>query len=343
VTVDGARPATIYDVARAAGVSHQTVSRYLKGFAGITPGTRSKVEAALDALNYRPNLTARSLATRRSHRIGALVYEMEEVGPSRTVQAASSAARDAGYLLDIVSLDPLDDGVIESALRLMGEHQFAGIIASAPTDRLRAALADTDFRVPVFIDEEIGERPDGAPSAVLTGARLTIDHLADLGHERILHLAGPRDWVIARERAAAYRTAMTERGLRPLGLAEASGWSPGAGYRTARVADLGRVTAIYAANDQLALGALRALHERGITVPGDMSIVGTDDIPEAEFFIPSLTTVREDFAAHGRYAIDSLLAMIEGRDRPARSDYETVEFMTRASTAMPPEASARHR
>jgi LacI family transcriptional regulator len=332
------KAATIYDVARLAGVSHQTVSRHLAGFEGIRPATRQRVEAAIVELGYRPNLTARSLATARSHRIGALVYEMLEVGPSTVVQGASEAAREAGYLLDIVSLhlgrNHEDAEAIDSAIRLLDQQDLAGIIATVPTDGLRRAVESAPFVVPVVIDAEPDVTDAGAPSSVSSvGTRLLAEHLIGLGHTRILHVSGPEEWVVARNRRSTFRSVVEERGLTPLPAVEGD-WSAATGFRAAqRVTPESGITAILADNDQLALGVLRALSERGIRVPEEVSVVGFDDIPESEYFIPPLTTVHVDFPLLGRYAFARVLAMIEGRDAPDFAEYLSVELVIRGSTA----------
>ena len=162
------KAATIYDVAQAAGVSHQTVSRFLKGFEGIRPETREKVVRALDELGYRPNLTARSLKSGRSHRIGALTHEISQVGPSRIAEGANAAAREAGYVLDLISLDVRNPRAIEESLELITQHDLAGVLALASTDEMTQAFETTEFRVPAYIDAEADE-----PSATTTRRTLT--------------------------------------------------------------------------------------------------------------------------------------------------------------------------
>ena len=158
------KPATIYDVAKLAGVSHQTVSRFIKGYQGIRPATRDKVVSALDQLGYRPNLTARSLKSGRSHRIAALTHEINQIGPSRIVQGASMAARQAGYLLDIIALDMSDPAAIQEALDLAAQLDIAGVLALASTDEMAEAFQHTDFRVPVVFAPEADDAVTGHPS-----------------------------------------------------------------------------------------------------------------------------------------------------------------------------------
>jgi DNA-binding LacI/PurR family transcriptional regulator len=331
------RPATIYDVARLAQVSHQTVSRYLKGHPGIKAENRQRVQDALAALNYRPNATARALATNRSRRIGAMVYDLIESGPAQFIKGAGEAAREAGYLLDIVSVGTAEGDVVVEAIELLNQPDLAGVIALTPTDRMRAALESTAFQVPLFLETESEDSASGRTGTARTlnsqGAELLVDHLVRLGHRRILHIAGPQEWVSARNRAHAYEQAMRDRGLEPLPAIEGD-WSAASGYAaTQRMPLDAGVTALLVANDQMALGALWALRERQIEVPAAVSVVGFDDIPESAFFSPPLTTLRLNFDWQGRHAVRMLVAEIEGRAAPDEPVTLGASVVPRASTA----------
>lgn len=341
--------ATIYDVARLAGVSHQTVSRLLHGFPGIRPATRERVERALKELEYRPNLAARSLATSRSRRIGALVYELLEVGPRKTIQGASDAARKAGYLLDIVTLDPTDDAAVDEALAIMGSQDLAGVVAFAPMDLLGDRIRGADFAVPLLfetaIDESAAVEHADVERAPVERARVSdagmdavVDHLVGIGHRHFFHVSGPVDSTASRHREGGYATALARHGLVSRGSLP-SDWSSASGYRVGLELplELG-FTAIVAANDQVALGLLRALSERGIAVPGAMSVTGFDDIPESEYFLPPLSTVRVDYEQKGRILMNRFLAMIgdEGAAAVIAEPRHLPELVVRASTAAPP-------
>lgn len=305
------KAATIYDVAQAAGVSHQTVSRFLRGFEGIRPETRERVVQALADLGYRPNLTARSLKSGRSHRIGALTHEISLVGPSRIVEGASIAAREAGYVLDIVSLDSRNPRAIEESLALITQHDLAGVLALAATDEMTRAFTATAFRVPAYVAAESDGAPDD-PRGILSrvGIPMLVAHLAGLGHRRFVHIAGPSMWSAARNRVRDYESALDSQGLASVAILHGD-WSAASGYRA--ISELSRLpdaTAFLAANDQMALGAMLALKERGLRIPGDVSVVGVDDIAEAAYFDPPLTTLRNDFEGQGRAAVFQLLARI---------------------------------
>lgn len=322
--------ATIYDVAARANVSVATVSRHLAGFEGIRPATRQRVQEALDELRYKPNLTARSLATNRSHRLGALIYELQEAGPGHVLIGATERAQEAGYVLDLIGLDPHDELSIAQALSLLDQQNLAGIIATVPTYRLRSALRNSGLKVPLYIEDEVS-----TGSARIAGVDLLVEHLVELGHRHILHVTGPPEWVSVRRRQTALRDALNRFGL-PAAVSIEGDWSAGSGYAAIKRMDsLDGITAVFAENDQTALGVLDALNVRGISVPGDISVVGYDDIPEAAHFRPRLTTVHKDFKMLGRFAVNSVLSSIHGTPDPDRADYEKVKLIVRESTAPP--------
>ncbi|WP_062292861.1 LacI family DNA-binding transcriptional regulator [Demequina phytophila] len=328
------RPATIYDVAQAAGVSHQTVSRYLKGFEGIRPETRAKVERALTDLEYRPNLTARSLTTGRSRRIGALTHDIDKYGPSKILGSASAAARDAGYVLDVVALDTGDMDSIAQALSMIAEHDVEAILALSSTDEMTKAFAQIDFRVPALIATEPDEPARVASQFATVGMPALVGHLASLGHRRILHLAGPSQWSAARNRTRALENAATEQGLAVVRTIEGD-WSAQSGHAAVSGLAALEATAIVSANDQMALGAILALSERGLSVPDDVSVTGIDDIPDAAFYLPPLTTLRMDLTGRGRAAVRELIGRIDGSEAHEPRAVQS-ELIVRRSTGPAP-------
>lgn len=326
------RPATIRDVAALAGVSHQTVHRFLQGYEGIRPATRERVVEALAALEYRPNLTARSLTTGRSLRLGALTHELDQFGPSKIIQGATQAARDAGYVLDIVSLDMGDPDEIGEALEMLTRHDLAGVLALASNDHMAQAFDAADFRVPTFLAGEEDDFVSEHPSQLTrVGFPALIAHLADLDHRRLLHVAGPAAWSAARNRARAFEAAVAAHGLESVGVVHGD-WSARSGYEAVSALPAPPdFTAVVAGNDQMALGALLALQERGLRVPEDVSVTGVDDIPDAAYFSPPLTTLRVDFVAQGRRAVEHLLARIAGQE-PADDETLPSALVVRRST-----------
>jgi DNA-binding LacI/PurR family transcriptional regulator len=324
------RPATIYDVVRVAGVSHATVTRLLKGYEGIRPETRDRVDEAIRNLGYRPNLTARTLTTGRSHRIAALTHEITQVGPSKILEGANIAAREAGYLLDVITLDVHDPAAIRKSIDLALQLDVAGVLALASTDEVTKAVKEATFRVPLYLATDHDERRVD-PTQATVGLFGVLRHLADLGHRDVVHIAGPRTWVGARNRVSEYKAAVVELGLRSRGVIHGD-WSARSGYQA--IASLPAelpATAFVAANDQSALGVILALNERGYRVPDDVSVTGVDDTPEAAYFSPPLTTLRLDFTGGGRDVVEQLLALIDGVEPPPLSPRRS-ELIVRRST-----------
>jgi LacI family transcriptional regulator, repressor for deo operon, udp, cdd, tsx, nupC, and nupG len=310
-----ARAATIYEVARLAGVSHQTVSRYMADRSKLKAATSEKVERAMAELHYTPNLTARSLRTRATYRLLALVPGSSPYFPSRILNGAAATAREAGYHLDVVALEGNGQERTERLRRILDGGPFAGALSFVPiagTDLLQA-----QERIPVVVAGEYDDQMRGQGNiADGSAARAIVAHLAALGHRRIAHIAGPQEWPAARNRLAVYRSAVQEAGLEDCGVQEAD-WSAASGYAAAKALMAGpAVTAIFAANDQLAIGAIRALHDQGLRVPADVSVVGWDDHPESAFLIPSLTTVHMDLEAQGSRSMEQLLAALKPGESP---------------------------
>jgi DNA-binding LacI/PurR family transcriptional regulator len=329
-----ARRATIYDVARAAGVSHQTVAMVLRGQRRFRPETEERVRAAIAELDYRPNNAARALATSTPNRIGALVFELLEVGPSKTVQGASQRAAEAGYLLDIVSLVPHDDEAMDKALALLDRPDVAGILALAHGE-LSVPWTGKHRTVNVPVVAENQPDPGEEPTLHDRGMTPIVEHLVALGHRSMAYLGGPPSWLAARQREKAVRDALARHGLELVARADGD-WSAASGELAVRTAELAGATALICGNDQMALGALLALARRGLDVPGDISVTGFDGIPESGFYRPPLTTVRVDYAAHGRRLVDELLALIP-KARPVTepvpvAGQDDTELVVREST-----------
>ncbi|WP_162564324.1 MULTISPECIES: LacI family DNA-binding transcriptional regulator [Microbacterium] len=334
------RAATIYDVAQHAGVSHQTVSRFLRGFPGIRPETRARVEAALAELDYQPNLTARSLKSGRAHRIGALVHDESETGPSLTAHGATMEAREAGYLLDLIPLDAHDGDSIQRSLALIGPYSLAGILALASTDEMLHAFDAASFTMPAYIHSEADDTRLAKTDVSRVGMPALMAHLRDLGHRRVAHIAGPSNWSAGRNRARAFASAVEDLGLIHIGQYTGD-WSARSGFDAiAGLPELPDATAYVVANDQMAIGAILALKRRGLRVPEDVSVVGIDDLPESAYIDPPLTTLRVDHVARGREAVASLIGQIEGV--PPRSvPIEVPHLVVRESSGPAPREDVR--
>jgi DNA-binding LacI/PurR family transcriptional regulator len=324
------------DVAALAGVSHQTVSRVLNDHPSVRPETRERVQQAIADLGYRRNSAARALVTRRSGTLGVVTTADVHHGPTATLMGLESAAREVGYYVSVAALDRVDAGTLHTVLEHFLDQAVEGIVIIAPQVDVASAVAAFAAPVPV-VTVTSGEAGSARVVAVgvdqRAGAREATRYLASLGHREVVHLAGPQDWFDAQERLAGWREAAAEAGVAAPEPVQVD-WSAESGYREGlRLVDAGLPTAVLAANDQLALGLLRAFWERGVRVPQDVSVVGFDDEAGAAYFVPPLTTVRQDFPALGRSAIDALVRALAGEDVPRTLLPATL--VARASTAAP--------
>lgn len=313
------KSATIYDVARTAGVSHQTVTRYLKGYEGIRPATRQRVELAIAELDYRPNAAARQLRLNRVNRIAILAHRIDEAGPARILRGMTRAVQERGFVAEIISMEGIDEGSVDTAIDLATEHQVAGVLASAQTETVLARLMARSLAVPIVIDAHVVESRSGRLVNELAG-RVAAEHLLDLGHRKLGYLAGPEPWIAARERASGFRIAAEEGGS-SVDWATSGDWSAASGFAAWDAVAVRRagVTAIAAANDSMAVGLIAAAAADGVRVPEDLSVIGTDDLPEARFLLPSaLSTVVVDFEGEGARLAEELLDLIDDQAVPDR-------------------------
>lgn len=361
------RPAGMTDVARLAGVSHQTVSRVLNSHPSVRPTTRERVLEAMRELDYRPNRLARALVTARSQLLGVVTSGSARWGPMSTLIAIEEAARASDYSVHVRTArtgaaerggesepaglpDALgEDGLaaaagphaaMETALIGFDAQAVDGVVVIAPRVSTVAALETITSRAPLML-VAAGVQPTQRYDAVgvdqHAGARAVTRHLIDLGHRRIGHLAGPGDWFDALERQRGWQAELKASGLRAGPVWEGD-WTAEAGYAVGQqiAADPDRPTAIVVANDHMAMGVLRALGEAGVEVPGEVSVTGFDDVEGTGFLRPPLTTVRQDFAALAQVLMARLLPQLTNGERPqAPSEAGTVvpELVVRASTA----------
>jgi DNA-binding LacI/PurR family transcriptional regulator len=323
------------DVASLAGVSHQTVSRVLNAHPNVTARTRARVERAIAELRYRPNTAARSLVTRQSLAIGVLAAGTAQYGPANTLLGVQQAARNEGYSVSMASLSAVTPAAINNALEHFLMQSVDGIVVIVPHEAMLKSLRAIHLAVPlVAVGFSAGERLTVVAVNQRAGAALAVEHLVNLGHTAIAHISGPRDWIDAAARADGWRRTLQQAGLRAAVLTEGD-WSAESGYVAGlELAAAGNVTAVFAANDQMALGALRAFGEAGLRVPEDISIVGFDDQPEAAYFVPPLTSVNQGFAELGARCIQMLLSDMAGGRSEAASVLNP-KLVVRASTAAP--------
>ncbi|UNK71380.1 LacI family DNA-binding transcriptional regulator [Microbacterium sp. H1-D42] len=298
-------------VAARAGVSGQTVSRVANDSPRVDPETRQRVEQAMAELGYRPNRAARALRTGRTQTLGLVAQTLATVGNSRMLQAVADAASARGYALTIVTLG--DDGDIAQAFERLHDQGVDGAIVLNEATALAREVAAAGIRL-VVVDSPPDPRFTVVSTDHATGARAAAAHLLASGHETVHHLAGPVGSFAASERERGWRDALAASGAEAPEIARGD-WSAASGFeQTERMLAAGApdLSALFAANDQMALGALRALAEAGRRVPEDVAVVGFDDIADAAQFRPPLTTVRQDFDALGEEAVERLVALIEG-------------------------------
>ncbi|MGP4110736.1 LacI family DNA-binding transcriptional regulator [Streptomyces sp. 4N509B] len=325
------------DVARLAGVSSQTVSRVSNGHPGVVEATRQQVLAAMRELGYRPNSAARALRRGESRTLGVILFTLATTGNVRTLEAIAARAAGQGYAVTLLPVAaPTHEGVREAVTRL-GELAVDGIIVIMEVHLLDAATVSIPPGVHVAVaDSDAADRYSVVDTDQAGGAREAVTHLLDLGHDTVWHLAGPAASFAASRRAEAWRTTLLRAG-RAVPPMVRGDWSAGSGYRAGlRLAREPGCTAVFVANDQMALGLLRALHETGRRVPEDVSVVGFDDIPEAGSFMPPLTTVHQDFAEVGRLLVDGVLRRLRTESTERGTTLVPTHLVVRASTAPPP-------
>lgn len=313
MATEPSKRATLWDVAALAGVSHQTVSRVVNEHPSVAPGTRARVLRAIDELAYLPNVAARNLVTRRSQTVGIASYGNAFFGPAQMLAHIETSFRERGYALTLSTLPSLTPDGLAAAIHDLRARAVDGIVMITPmvhTDL--ATVREACHGVPfVMIDINLGVE---APSVVIDqrrGGELAAEHLIRLGHQRIAVVRGPSDWTGSVLRHAGFSEALLRHGVTPV-LSAAGDWSPASGYVITQALLHERIpfSALVVANDEMALGAMRALHEYGLRIPEDISVIGFDNTPGSAFFEPPLTTVHQDFVALGTTAAEYLIERI---------------------------------
>jgi DNA-binding LacI/PurR family transcriptional regulator len=331
------------DVALLAGVSHQTVSRVINKHGSVAATTRLRVLAAIEELGYRRNRAAVALVTGRSQTLGVVTLNSTLYGPASTLYGIEQAALESKYFITVASLPSTDRPAVRHAIGRLVDQGVDGIVVIAPLVSVAEALADLPTDLPVVAVEGDPEADiDVVTVDQYTGAWSATEHLLGLGHRTVWHVAGPTtDWLEARQRMAGWRAALEKAGAEappPL----RGDWSAKSGFEAGQMlARMRDVTAVFVANDSMAVGVLRAFRESGRGVPGDVSVVGFDDVPEAAYFSPSLTTVRQDFGEVGRRSLALLLEQIGSGARPAKRHVVGTTLLVRDSTAGGPTRGER--
>ena len=335
MAVGRTKKATLNDVAVYSGVSYQTVSRVINDHLNVAEATRRRVLKAIEELDYRPNRAARSLVTRRSQTVGIISYGLGYYGPAQMVMNIESAVRRRGYGLALTTIEELSLPELSRAINDLVSQNVDGIVMITPIADIDPKMitmlcAETPL---VMVDTDPNERIPAVAIDQRHGAKLATQHLIDLGHRNICKISGPLNWYDARLRHEGWLATLHESGLTP-GLSFEGDWTAARGYAAMQQlldTETG-FSAVVVGNDQMALGALRALRERGLKVPDDISVVGFDDVPEAAYFEPPLTTVRQDFKALGQQSIEHLMALIEAPDGPLLQRVLWPHLVVRLST-----------
>lgn len=313
-------------VAALAGVSTQTVSRVANDSPRVDPATRERVERAMGELGYRPNRAARALRTGRTQTLGLVAQTLSTVGNARMLQAVAEAAASRGYALTIFTLGA--DGDIAAVFDRLHDQGVDGAIVLNEATALARHASSGGLRL-VVIDSPPDDRFSVVSTDHAVGARAATERLLNAGHRVVHHLSGPDDSFAAAQRERGWRAAIAAAGVEAPPIVRGD-WSAASGYaQTRQMLRSGAVTALFAANDQMALGALRAITDAGLRVPQDVAVIGFDDVVDAAQFRPPLTTVRQDFDALGEGAVQQLIALIEGA--PVRDLRLVPELIARES------------
>jgi DNA-binding LacI/PurR family transcriptional regulator len=327
------------DVARLAGVSVQTVSVAINHPTRIAPETRERILAAIDELGYQPLAVARSLRTGSTHTIALVVSDITNPFFAKMADAVEDHAHEAGYNLILYNThaDPERE---QGYLHMAAQRWVDGVLFVTTTDTMNGLDALGAAGIPFLAIDRIPDGYDG-PWVILdnkkTGA-IAGEHLLDLGHRCLAHISGPLDLRLSRERLESFEAAIRARGLEPLPHAAGdSTWSCASGYQAMRLLlEAGpRPTAVFAANDRLAIGATRAMAEVGLRVPEDVSIVGVDDIESAAYQSPPLTTVRQSLPEVATLGTKILLDLLRGEESVRTQVVFEPELVVRGSTAAP--------
>jgi DNA-binding LacI/PurR family transcriptional regulator len=330
------RKANIFDVARLAGVSHQTVSRVLNDIPNVRPATRERVEQAIKQLRYSPSPAARALVTKRTRMVGLIAPITPDFGPASIALHFSDAARDARYGVVSITAVEVDARSIQPVIESLLNQRVEAIVLIVADMAVLAAVRSLDVGVPV-IAVAAGVKRGGATTSIdqYRGARSAVRHLVDLGHTAIAHLAGPVAAPDAIERLRGWRDELASAGLVAQRLGQGD-WSARSGFEFGEQLEVDDLPgAVFAANDQMALGLISSLKARGVRVPEDVSVVGFDDVPESAFYDPALTTVHQDFAALGALTMQRVRISLEEPDDESESTPIPTRLVVRHSTAAP--------
>ncbi|MGE5776188.1 MAG: LacI family DNA-binding transcriptional regulator, partial [Chloroflexota bacterium] len=311
------RRPTIKQVAKVAGVSTQTVSRVINDRPDVASETRERVLLTINELGYQPSALARSLIQQRSYTLGVVTAGWRHIGPSRTLNGITSAAEEAGYSLLLKELPRYDTEDVVPIFQALLSRHVDGIIWAVPEigeNRNWVDQQSLDLQIPiVYLAMEPKQNISTVSIDNYLGGRMVMSHLLEQGYRQIGHISGPMDWWEARQRVAAWKDALQEadREVQEAHCVEGN-WSPASGgLAIEKLFDqYPEMDAVFAGNDQMALAVIQAACQKGMRIPEDLGVVGFDNIPEAAFFYPPLTTIQQDQHAVGRVAVEETINMI---------------------------------
>jgi DNA-binding LacI/PurR family transcriptional regulator len=324
------------DVAKLAGVSSQTVSRVSNGSKDVVEATRQQVIAAMNELGYRPNSAARALKRGSFRTIGVILFSLSSYGNVRTLEAIALRAAREDFLITLIPVTAPTQAEIRGAFSRMSELAVDAVIAIMEVHLLDAVTVSLPPGVKVVVvDSNAGDEYSVVDTDQAEGARTAVKHLLDLGHDTVWHVAGPEESFASERREDAWRSTLLSEG-RTIPPVLRGDWSAESGYAAGlQLADQPGCTAVFAANDHMALGLLRAFREKGKAVPEDISLVGFDDVPEASSYSPPLTTVHQNFAEVGHRCVDNVISQLQTNSTVPGVSLIPTELVERASTAPP--------
>ena len=325
---------SVADVARLAGVSTQTVSRVSAGARNVRADTREKVLRAMERLGYSPNRAAQALRRGSFRTIGVVTQHIERTGEALTTEGVLAAAWRAGYTVSMIQVErPASRDMRTAVLHLAHQGVDGLVVVQAGRADSRHLVLPADVPVAVSDSALVGYYPSASADQV-RGVRAAVDHLLGLGHREVHHVTGPQDSQSALIRSATWAARLRESGIEPPEPVRGD-WTAAGGYAAGeRLAADPAVTAVFCANDEVAIGLIRAMHERGRRVPRDVSVVGFDGLSLGEYSFPPLTTVRQDFRRAGEEMVRLVLEQVDsGAAGGERQILIPTELVVRGSTA----------
>jgi DNA-binding LacI/PurR family transcriptional regulator len=335
---------SIKDIARAARVSHSTVSRALHDSPLVNPKTRARIRRIAEQQGYTPSAVARSLVTRRTNTIGVVVTSIADPFVGEVVSGIEEAVLANGYSLILTTCHANPEREM-MAVRSLHERRVDGILVTASRVGALYLPMLEEIGVPIVLinNQHPGEFVFSVSIDSRTGARDAVRHLTALGHRRIAYIGDQQGYQSDTERDAGYRDALAEAGIgfREEYMAKGDGRPESAYFAMSRLLELpGPPTAVFCYNDMQAFGAMRAARERGLSIPRDISIVGFDDLFLSSYSDPPLTTVHQPKPEMGRQSARLLLDLLTGAKKP-QSALVPGELIVRQSTAPPRDAGTR--